>query len=115
MQETKDWAKHYNQLLVFLQLDLANAYDKVSWAFFFITLKKMGMAKEFIGMVALLFKNAIITIICLNGGITKTLRIGRRIRPGCPLTPYLFISMGEDLKFMVKEVERLGGIRSIFL
>jgi hypothetical protein len=23
--------------------------------------------------------------------------------------------MGEDLKFMVKEVERLGGIRSIFL
>ncbi len=115
MQETKDWAKHYNQLLVFLQLDFAKAYDKVSWAFFFITLKKMGMAKEFIGMVDLLFKNAIIALICLNGGIAKTLRIGRRIRPGCPLTPYLFIFVGEDLNFMVKEVERLGGIRSIFL
>jgi hypothetical protein len=33
VQETKDWAKHYNQLLVFLQLDFAKAYDKVSWAF----------------------------------------------------------------------------------
>jgi hypothetical protein len=80
-----------------------------------ITLKKMGMAKDFIGMVDLLFKNAIIATICLNGGIAKTLGIGRRIRPGYPLTPYLFIFVGEDLNFMVKEVERLGGIRSIFL
>jgi hypothetical protein len=90
----------------------------VSWAFLFITLKKVGMAKEFIGMVDLvdlLFKNAIIAIICLNGGIAKTLRIGRRIRPGCPLTPYLFILVREVVNFMVKEVERLGGIRSNFL
>ncbi len=73
----------------------------------------MGMAKELIGMVDLLFKNAIIAIICLNGGIAKTLRIGRR--GGCPLTPYLFIFVREVVNFMVKEVERLGGIRSIFL
>jgi hypothetical protein len=73
------------------------------------------MANEFIGMVDLLFKNAVIAIICLNGGIAKTLRTGRRIRPGCPLTPYVFILVREVVNFMVKEVERLGGIRSIFL
>ncbi len=54
----------------------------------------MGMAKKFIGMVDLLFKNAIITIICLNGGIVKTFEIGRMIKWGCPLTPYLFVFLG---------------------
>jgi hypothetical protein len=99
-QETIDWAKQSNQFLVFLKLEFAKAFVKVGWDFMSLVIEMMGMAKEFINMVKLLFKNAeaIICIIC----ITKAFKIKRGVRQGCPLAPYLFILVDEVLNFMVE-------------
>ncbi len=70
MQKTIGWAKQSNQPLIFLKLDFAKAYDKVSWGFLFMALEKMGMAVQFLNMVKVLFQDTEV-IVCINGGITS--------------------------------------------
>jgi len=63
--ETIDWAKHFNQPLVFKKLNFIKSYDKMGWDFIFLTLKKLGMAREFIGMVWLMF-DKVEVVVCFN-------------------------------------------------
>lgn len=56
-QETIDWVQRSNQPLVFLKLDFAKAYDKISSGFLFMALEKMGMIVEFINIVKVLFQD----------------------------------------------------------
>jgi hypothetical protein len=84
-----------------LKLDFAKVYDKLNWSFLFDAMEKMGMFKEFIKMVKLLFKDVVI-VVCLNGCITKSFKIERGVRQGCPLAPYLFLIIREVLNFMFK-------------
>jgi hypothetical protein len=114
MQETIDWARQSNQPLVFIKLDFVKAYDKVSWGFLFMALEKMGMVVEFINMVKVLFQD-MKAIVCINGGITSSFKVERRVRQGCSLAPYLFILVGEVLNFMMKEATSRGIIKGISL
>ncbi len=71
----------------------------------------MGMAKEFMMKVKLLFQDAKATI-CFNGGISKTFQIERGVKQGCSLAPCLVIFAGEVLKFhMVKKMVQSGNIK----
>jgi hypothetical protein len=54
-------------------------YDKISLEFVFLTLKKMGMAREFVGMVKMLIQNAG-TYICLKKGITNVCKIKKGVK-----------------------------------
>jgi hypothetical protein len=69
--ETWDCTKHSNQPLVFLKLDFSKTYHKVSWDCYFLIFKWLGMVKEFIIMVKILFKYAK-GAICFNSDVTKT-------------------------------------------
>ncbi len=77
--------------MVFLKLDFAKAYDKVNWGFFFDVMERVWTAKEFIGMVRVLFQEVDV-IACLNGSVTATFKIQCGVRQGCPLAPYFFSS-----------------------
>jgi hypothetical protein len=73
----------------------------------------MGMAKEFMMKVKLLFQDATATI-CFNGGISKTFKIERAVKQGCPLAPRLIIFAGEVLKFhMVKKWFKVATSRGL--
>jgi hypothetical protein len=52
--ETIDWARCTRQKIIYLKLDIAKTYDKVSWDFFFLTVRRMGIVDEFIDMIKLL-------------------------------------------------------------
>jgi hypothetical protein len=66
--ETNDWFTCSNQPLVLLKLE-----------FVFLTLKKMGMAREFVGMVKMLIQNAG-TYICFKKGITNVCKIKKGVK-----------------------------------
>jgi len=70
VNETINWAWCTNQPLVVLKQNFAKAYDNVNWSFMFDAMANMGMAKEFIKMLKLLFKD-VATIVYLNMCITK--------------------------------------------
>jgi len=90
LQETIDWVQWSNQPLVFLNLDFAKAYDKISSDFLFMGLEKMGMVVEFRNMVKVLFQDTKMTV-CINGSITSSFKVKRGVRQGYLLAPYLFI------------------------
>jgi hypothetical protein len=72
--EIIDWARCTKQKIIFLKLDFAKAYDKVSW-------KRLGMANEFIYTIKLFFQDAESSIY-LNGNMTPCFQIKRRLGTG---------------------------------
>ena len=88
-QETLHWAKASRQPSVFIKLDFANAYDKVSWRFLFHAMRSMSYHEQYVPWVQLLFRNASAAI-NLNGNPGKEFKIERGVRQGCPLAPYIF-------------------------
>jgi hypothetical protein len=62
----------------------------------FLALEKLGLTLEFIDLVRLLFKNAEAAV-CLNGSITRSFRIKRGVRQGCPLPTSSYLLWSQDL------------------
>jgi hypothetical protein len=75
--ENINWARQTKHDLIYLKLDFANAYDKVSWDFLFMAMENLGMAIQFIGMTIILFHDVKI-FIYLNGNMTSPLTINER-------------------------------------
>ncbi len=114
-QEAQDWAKESNQDLVLLLLDFEKAFDRIEWNFLFEALAKLGFCPEWIRWVSSLYKLAS-SVIKLNGVEGSTFPLGRSLRHGCPLSPYLFIlatgilgHMFDDHRFGVKGLALPGG------
>ncbi len=85
--EMSDWVTCSNQPLVLLKLDFARMYDKIRLEFLFLTLKKMGMAEKFVGMVKMLIQDAK-AYICFKEGITNVFKIEKGVKQRCLLAPY---------------------------
>ena len=88
--EAMEWSLENRQDLSMLLLDFEKAYDRVSWTFLKQTMGKMGFAEIWIQRVMSLNLNASAAII-VNGEQSKTFKLQRSVRQGCPLAPYLFL------------------------
>ena len=84
------WTKENKQELSMLLLDFEKAYDRVNWTFLREVMAKMGFHNKWIEQVMSLNENAAAAVI-VNGEISKTFRLQRSVRQGCPLAPYLFL------------------------
>jgi len=62
-------------------LDFAQAFEKFSWNFLFLTMKKLEVANEAIDMVSLLLKEGAF-VIYFNEKITPSFHIKRGVRQG---------------------------------
>ena len=68
-------------------------------------MKQLGIPVEFINMTELLFSNAKASV-KINGSPSRSFKISRGVRQGCPLAPYFFLISAKILNAMVKrEVE----------
>jgi hypothetical protein len=77
----------------------------VEWDFLFKVMSIMGFPCEFTNMVKLLFQDAA-ACMKVNGSLSESFLIGRGMRQGCPIAPYLFLIAAEVLNTMVaKELE----------
>jgi hypothetical protein len=111
--EVIDWARTSQQDLLLLKLDFQKAYDTVSLSFLFRIMHKIGIPDEYITMTKVLFEDAKVSV-CLNGRNSDSFAIGRGVRQGCPLAPFLFLLVGETLhaaSFRAMQAGSLQGIR----
>ena len=74
----------------------------------------MGIHKQFVGWVQLLFGNASAAV-NLNGNPDKKFKIEKGVRQGYPLAPYIFFIVWEVLTHLIKKAEAEGRLRGISL
>ncbi|KAM0891589.1 hypothetical protein ACQ4PT_026301 [Festuca glaucescens] len=92
---------------VLLKLDLARAFDSISWSFLFEVLRRMGFGERFLKWIALLLYTAN-TRVMVNGVPGDRIYHGRGLRQGDPTSPMLFVAAMETLSAMIMKATEEG-------
>ncbi|KAM7304888.1 hypothetical protein ISCGN_014788 [Ixodes scapularis] len=99
-----------HQSLAVLQLDLQQAFDRVSHRFLLAALDRFGVGEELRGWIALCYRD-ISTRLLINGQRGGPISTGRSVRQGCPLSPILFALQLEPLCRAVNADPSISGLR----
>ena len=104
-----DYTKLHNLPGLMVTIDFEKVFDSLSWNFLFKTLEKFNFGESFIKWVRLFYTN-ISSCIMNNGVATPLFSVGRGVRQGDPLSPYLFILALETLLTAIGQNQDIKGI-----
>ncbi|XP_071705309.1 uncharacterized protein [Rutidosis leptorrhynchoides] len=104
--ETLDYMMNNRAKGLIFKLDFEKAFDCLNWDFLLEVMKSMGFGTKWFSWILACLKSATITIL-INGSPTREFSIGRGVRQGDPLSPFLFILVAEGLNILTKSaIER---------
>jgi hypothetical protein len=93
--------KTWQQKAFLLKVDLAKAFDRISWSFISHTLRRHHFTDHFIALLHACISSTSMQIL-INGKPSEFLYSTRGIRQGCLLSPYLFAITINELSNMLQ-------------
>ena len=104
-----DYAEKQNIPGLLLFVDFEKAFDTLEWTFVEKTLSFYNFGESIKSWFKLLYTD-ITSCIQYNGWSSDFFQLGRGVRQGCPLSPYLFILCVEILASAVRNNDGIKGI-----
>uniref|UniRef100_A0A803TGJ8 Reverse transcriptase domain-containing protein n=1 Tax=Anolis carolinensis TaxID=28377 RepID=A0A803TGJ8_ANOCA len=104
------YEKNNQKECALMALDAEKAFDNVNWDFLLLMIKELDMGHYFTNAIMSIYdhQEANITI---NGTDTRSFKINKGTRQGCPLSPLLFILCLETLLNNIREDKTLTGTK----
>lgn len=108
--EIVDEAQKLKKKGVLFKVDFAKAYDSVCWEYLEFVMGKTGFSTVWRQWMMECVSSATISVL-VNGSPTDEFGLGRGLRQGDPLSPFLFLIVAEGLSVMMKKVMANGMFR----
>ncbi|GKV09195.1 hypothetical protein SLEP1_g20735 [Rubroshorea leprosula] len=112
LNEVVDEIKKSKQKAFVFKADFAKAYDCVDWAFLDWMMERFGFGSRWRGWIMECLSTAKVSVL-VNGSPTEEFEIGKGLRQGDPLSPFLFLMVGEGLHGLLRKSESEGLFRGV--
>ena len=95
---------------ILINIDFEKAFDSVDWDFLKEVLKKFNFGNSLIKWIDVFYTD--VSSCVINNGLTSEyFSLGRGVRQGDPLSPYIFILVVEILASNIRQDEKIKGIQ----
>ncbi|KAJ9553924.1 hypothetical protein OSB04_017969 [Centaurea solstitialis] len=112
--EVVSYASKKNLKLLLLKVDFEKAFDSVNWSFLISVMKQMGFGQKWCHWIMGCLNSASVSVL-VNGSPTPEFNMERGLRQGDPLSPLLFLIVGEALQIMTLEACKKGIFKGLYL
>lgn len=99
------WLSGKRAPAVLLKIDIAKAFDSVSWPFLLEVLHHVGFPRRWTIWISILLSTTS-TKVLLNGRAGRRIAHARSLRQGDPISPMLFVIVMEVLNSLIREADR---------
>jgi hypothetical protein len=93
--------KSFSQQAFMLKIDLAKAFDRLEWPFILDALRRKGFHDHLIDLIHACISSANFSV-NINGQSYGCFQGTRGIRQGCPLSPYIFVLVVNELSIQLQ-------------
>ena len=107
--EVIEYCEENDIAAVLLSIDFEKAFDKLDWDFLWKCMAFFKIPDNIIEWVKMLYTGAN-SCVTNNGHMSDYFAMGRGVRQGCPLSPYLLIIAAEVLAISIRNNNEIKGI-----
>eukprot|EP00253_Pinus_taeda_P034418 PITA_34418 len=104
------WTKHLKEII--LKIDLAKAFDRVSWIYLKMILIHLGFPQNFISWIMACITTPTFSVL-INGSTSQFFHLERGLRQGFPLSPLLFLIVMDALSRLIDSTKRNGDFNDL--
>ncbi|GKV29432.1 hypothetical protein SLEP1_g38359 [Rubroshorea leprosula] len=112
LNEVVDEIKKKKQPAFVFKADFEKAYDCVDWSFLDWMMESFGFETKWRGWIKECLSTARISVL-VNRSPTREFEVGKGLRQGDPLSPFLFLMVAEGLQGLVQRAVKEGMLNGI--